>query len=156
MPAIRTIRHGHRLLRASDWAASGLAVVLLPPLIGAVAAKLLDQGPPADGPPGLIDLVVGVLALQVFAPLVTIVVTVPAVLLGMGLLRIGYGGWLVAAALPAALAAVLILIFAVCGSGYTVDSYLPQMAFFSSSAAFHGAILWGTLRLRRPEALRAR
>jgi hypothetical protein len=150
MSALRTSRRGDLLLRGRDWFIVGIAGLILPPFLGiaiGTAGYLL--------PSTLGSFFGGFGGMLMISPLLTILLIPLGLMIGGFALRHGWAGWVIAVTVPTALTLAVVGTF-IPGSGYSWQSYAPQLAIFGGAAAIHAAVMWLTLRWRCPEALAAR
>jgi len=155
--ALRTIKGGDLFLNFSDWVIVGLGTVLIPPMIGwglGLTIQYFAAGAEVENT--VLGLLMGVMIAQTVAIFFTVFATLPALLIGAWMLRLGWGGWVVAAAGPPLVIALVMTAVAFSNTGYQPQTYFAPAAIFSASGALHGAIMWSIARWRRPQAFAPR
>ncbi|WP_179378851.1 hypothetical protein [Jannaschia marina] len=162
MTAFRTVKRGNLRLTGMDWLLAAVATWLVPgalggllvlPLFALDALGWVDGGGVGAGTPLGLVTTFGVLLFM--APLVTIFIVPLALLLGNLALRIGYGGWGTALCVAALAPAPFIASYAVAEPDPLL-TLLVYWGIYAAPALVHAAVLWFTIRLRRPEAIAPR
>lgn len=155
MTLLRTTLGGDVHLQGWDSLRVGLATIIIPPLLGLLAAGALGLADP-DAMPRWLQWPLAVLVGQTVAPIVTVFITPVALLLGRAMMRRGWAGWGVATLLPAAICVVFMALYARTDTGYVPGAYTDVTAIFTASCVLHGAVMWLSLRLLRPAAVAPR
>jgi len=148
----RSRKGGADHLRGRDWLFVWIGTLIGPPLLLGVPGLLLAQA--RFGASGGIDqLAIGLMLMQLYAPVVTFFAIPFGLLIGRRLVRAGLAGWAVAVSLPALAVALVMAGYVSAGTGYPASSYIWTTCIFMFSASIHGLTAWMILRLVRPQAL---